>query len=157
MITTNHATHDDIGLPVPMPDLTRDVEMQADELRSDNKHQGIPLARSAKQDDINKLNKPKNEHQRPTTAEVKSPTPAVGATEKCCWRGCERPFASVDDLMSHLTAEHVGSGKNHYECFWNGCERNGQNGFGSKQKVCRHLQVRIYLAAQSTCCVMAEV
>lgn len=130
----NHITVPDRGLPIPVPDPAQDVEMRAEEQCSDNIHQGMPLARNAKQDEVDKS---KDE----TTAEVKTPTPAVGVTEKCRWRGCERSFANVDDLMNHLTAVHVGSGKNHYECFWSGCERNGQNGFGSKQKVCRHLQM----------------
>jgi hypothetical protein len=134
-ITANHVTPVDVGLPVPVPDLAQDAEMpvRAEEQHSDNKHQGIPSARNTKQDEVNK---PKNE-RRPTTTEVKT------STEKCRWRGCERLFENVDDLMNHLTVVHVGSGKNHYECLWSGCERNGQNGFGSKQKVCRHLQVRI--------------
>lgn len=139
VITTNHATLVGGGLPVPVRDLTQDAERQAEEQRSDNKHQGMPLAGNAKQDEINK---PKNE-RHPATAEVKMSTPAVVITGKCRWHGCERSFTNVDDLMNHLTSVHVGSGKNHYECFWSGCERNGQNGFGSKQKVCRHLQVRI--------------
>jgi hypothetical protein len=131
VITANHA--------IPVPDVAQDTEMRAEEQRLDNKNQGMPLTRNVKQDEISE---PKNEG-RPTTAEVKTSTPPVGITEKCRWRGCEGSFANVDDLMNHLTAVHVGSGKNHYECLWNGCERNGQNGFGSKQKVCRHLQVRI--------------
>jgi hypothetical protein len=144
VMTTDHTTLADVGLPDPVPNLEQDVEMRVEEQRSDDRDQDMPLAGSAKQDEIDK---PKNEHQDPTTVEVKIPTPTMGAAEKCGWHGCELSFASVDDLMNHLTAEHVGSGKNHYECFWNGCERNGQNGFGSKQKVCRHLQVRISLAA----------
>ena len=140
IITPNHPTHVGVGSPVPVRDLAQDAERQAEEQRSDNKHQGMLLAGNAKQDENIK---PKNE-RRLTTAEVKMPTPAVGITEKCGWHGCERSFANVDDLMNHLTSVHVGSGKNHYECFWSGCERNGQNGFGSKQKVCRHLQVRIF-------------
>jgi hypothetical protein len=136
-ITANDVTLVDVGLPVPVPDLAQDAEMRAEEQHSDNKHQGMPLASNVKQDEVNET---KNE----TTAEDKTSTPVVGITEKCRWRGCERSFANVDDVMNHLTAVHVGSGKNHYECFWNGCERNGQSGFGSKQKVCRHLQVRIY-------------
>lgn len=132
----NHVTRVDVELSVPVPDLAQDTEMRDVEQSLDYKHQGMPLARNAKQDEVNK---PKDE----TTTEVKTSTPAVGTTEKCRWRGCERSFANVDDLMNHLTEVHVGSGKNHYECFWDGCERNGQSGFGSKQKVCRHLQVRI--------------
>ena len=143
MITANHATLVDVGLPDPVPDLSQDVEMRAEEQLSDNKHQGIPLARNAKQDKINKM----KSERHPRTAEDKTSAPAECITEKCRWRGCEHSFENVDDLMNHLTAVHVGSGKNHYECFWNGCERNGQNGFGSKQKVCRHLQVSICLSS----------
>ena len=155
---TNHATVADVGLPAES-DQTQDVEMRVEEQPSENIDQDMPLAGGVKQDDTNKLNEPKDEDQSSTIAEIKPSTPATGTTEKCCWRGCERSFASVDDLMGHLTAEHVGSGKNHYECFWNGCERNGQNGFGSKQKVCRHLQVRIFAAAHfiSTYYVTAEI
>ena len=144
MITTDHATLPDVGL-LAEPNLAQDVEMQVEEERLNTNDQDMPLARSAKQDDTSEPNEPKNEGQSPTTAGVKPSSPTMGATGKCGWIGCERSFANVDDLMSHLTAEHVGSGKNHYECFWNGCERNGQNGFGSKQKVCRHLQVRTSL------------
>ena len=158
VITTDHASLADVGLPAES-NLVQDVEMQVEEQRSDNNDQDMLLARSLKQDDINELNEPKNEDQTLTTAEVKPSSPTICATGKCGWRGCERSFANVDDLMSHLTAEHVGSGKNHYECFWNGCERNGQNGFGSKQKVCRHLQVRTSLAVRciSTCYLTSEV
>ena len=137
VITANHATLVDVGLPVPVPDLSHDAEMRAEEHCLDNKPQGVPLTRNTKQDEINK---PKNE-RRPT---ANASTPTVCVTERCRWRGCEHTFTNIDDLMNHLTAVHVGSGKNYYECFWNGCERNGQNGFGSKQKVCRHLQVRIF-------------
>jgi hypothetical protein len=145
--STNHAAPADVGLPAEH-DLAQDVEMRVEEQPSENIDQDMPLAGGVKQDDTNKLNEPKDEDQSLTIAEIKPSTPTTGTTEKCCWRRCERSFASVDDLMGHLTAEHVGSGKNHYECFWNGCERNGQNGFGSKQKVCRHLQVRIYPTTQ---------
>lgn len=59
----------------------------------------------------------------------------------CKWLGCQERFVSCETLMAHLTAEHVGGGKNHYGCFWDGCGRNGESGFKSKQKICRHLQV----------------
>lgn len=60
----------------------------------------------------------------------------------CKWSDCQERFTSCEALMAHVTAEHVGGGKNHYGCFWDGCGRNGENGFKSKQKICRHLQVR---------------
>lgn len=62
-------------------------------------------------------------------------------THRCHWQGCSLEFALLDELTAHLAAAHVGSGRAHYECFWEGCERNGERGFTSKQKICRHLQV----------------
>lgn len=59
----------------------------------------------------------------------------------CKWSDCQEWFATCEDLMAHVTAKHVGSGKNYYGCLWEGCRRNGENGFKSKQKICRHLQV----------------
>ena len=64
------------------------------------------------------------------------------ADHPCKWLDCQERFASCEALMAHVTVEHVGGGKNHYGCFWDGCGRNGENGFKSKQKICRHLQVR---------------
>lgn len=58
----------------------------------------------------------------------------------CKWLDCQERFATCEDLMTHVTAKHVGSGKNYYGCLWEGCGRNGDNGFKSKQKICRHLQ-----------------
>jgi len=131
----------DVILPIPSPDPGQDVEMRDEEQLSDNKQQIITSGGNAKQDDTNKET---NEQPAPsTTAKDQTPPAEMGGSGKCCWRGCERSFSSVDDLMNHLTAEHVGSGKNHYECFWRDCERNGGKGFSSKQKVCRHLQVRV--------------
>jgi len=112
--------------------------MRDEEQCSDNKQQIIPSGGSAKQDEMNKQT---DEQRRSTIAEDKPLTPEIGGSRKCCWRECECSFASVDDLMNHLTGEHVGAGKNHYECLWGDCERNGEKGFSSKQKVCRHLQM----------------
>jgi hypothetical protein len=63
------------------------------------------------------------------------------ADHPCKWLDCQERFASCQALMAHITAEHVGGGRNHYGCFWDGCGRNGDKGFKSKQKICRHLQV----------------
>ena len=64
------------------------------------------------------------------------------ADHPCKWSDCQEGFATCEALMAHITVEHVGCGKNHYECFWDGCGRNGDKGFKSKQKICRHIQVR---------------
>ncbi|TFY78057.1 hypothetical protein EWM64_g5955 [Hericium alpestre] len=58
----------------------------------------------------------------------------------CQWYGCDKTFSSVDELTAHINAEHVGGGKAQYECLWEGCTRNGEKGFASKQKICRHIQ-----------------
>ncbi|KII87429.1 hypothetical protein PLICRDRAFT_113115 [Plicaturopsis crispa FD-325 SS-3] len=59
----------------------------------------------------------------------------------CHWLDCGLDFPSCAALTEHLAAAHVGAGKAHYDCFWEGCARHGvKNGFSSKQKICRHLQ-----------------
>ncbi|CAL1714748.1 unnamed protein product [Somion occarium] len=58
----------------------------------------------------------------------------------CRWIGCGQMFVSCDELTVHINAAHVGGGKAHYDCYWEGCNRNGESGFASKQKICRHLQ-----------------
>lgn len=61
---------------------------------------------------------------------------------RCHWKNCTETYPTVDALTEHITAAHVGGGKAHYDCFWNDCPRNGEKGFSSKQKICRHIQVR---------------
>jgi len=139
-MTTDHGPLPDVVLPIPALSPGQDVEMPDEEQRSDIKQPGILLAGHANQDNVNDGD---NGHQGSTTADSKILAPKMEVAEKCQWRACELSFTSVDDLMNHLTTEHVGSGKNRYGCFWIGCDRNGENGFNSKQKVCRHLQVRI--------------
>ncbi|KAI0352326.1 hypothetical protein OH77DRAFT_1506035 [Trametes cingulata] len=58
----------------------------------------------------------------------------------CRWTGCGQSFESCDTLTEHIASTHIGSGKAHYDCFWEGCNRNGENGFASKQKISRHMQ-----------------
>ncbi|KAI0051033.1 hypothetical protein FA95DRAFT_1580930 [Auriscalpium vulgare] len=59
---------------------------------------------------------------------------------QCKWRDCGACFIGIDDLTAHISTVHVGAGRAHYECFWDGCNRSGEKGFGSKQKICRHIQ-----------------
>lgn len=68
------------------------------------------------------------------------PHDCATSAHPCRWTGCFSSFDSCDALTEHLTNAHVGFGKRTYECFWDGCGRNGENGFSSKQKVLRHLQ-----------------
>lgn len=65
---------------------------------------------------------------------------------ECRWKDCDhRSFSTCDELTAHITEVHIGGGRAHYECFWDGCTRNGDQGFQSKQKICRHVQVRVHV------------
>jgi len=79
--------------------------------------------------------------QTPTA--IGSPTTSSTEIEghTCLWESCGVSFETCDDLMSHMSTVHVGSGKPQYDCYWEGCMRNGEKGFSSRQKICRHLQV----------------
>lgn len=74
-------------------------------------------------------------------SESPPPNHQCSGTHKCHWKDCGQTFPTCDELTSHITAVHVGAGKAQYECFWEGCNRSGDRGFSSKQKICRHLQV----------------
>lgn len=139
-VTADDATIASTISPIQDPDVEMQDRDQHSHPQSDK--QDVPSNRNVKQCDVaEKLSK----DERSLSAEDKRSSSVLDGTEKCCWGECGLSFASVDDLMSHLTTDHVGSGKNHYECFWSNCERSGKKGFSSKQKVCRHLQVRICL------------
>jgi len=85
---------------------------------------------------------------QPQTTSSGSSTPApqddlhsCTDSHECRWRDCGLSFASCSELTAHITTTHIGSGKAQYECFWYQCTRNQNNGFQSKQKICRHVQV----------------
>ena len=88
-------------------------------------------------------------HPIPTPSASPPPSPHHDCTTSqhiCKWAPsnsatpCNASFATCALLTEHLTTEHVGTGKSSYECHWDGCSRKGEQGFGSKQKVLRHLQ-----------------
>ncbi|KAF9531789.1 hypothetical protein CPB83DRAFT_848739 [Crepidotus variabilis] len=64
----------------------------------------------------------------------------IDVSHECRWVNCRLKFPSCDALTAHINNDHVGAGKAKYECFWDGCTRNGCQGFTSKQKICRHVQ-----------------
>lgn len=80
-----------------------------------------------------------------TTTIFASPEDCNSATHRCRWKDCSFYFSTCNDLTMHITSDHIGGGKAHYECFWEGCPRNGGQGFQSKQKICRHVQVKLLL------------
>ncbi|GAA5976978.1 hypothetical protein JCM11641_002214 [Rhodosporidiobolus odoratus] len=57
----------------------------------------------------------------PSTYSTPCATPLV---HRCKWRLCTLSFSTTSDLMTHLSEEHVGSGKGRYTCEWEGCERS---------------------------------
>ena len=71
------------------------------------------------------------------------PSHDCSGTHVCKWQICTQTFPSCNDLTAHIASVHIGGGKAHYECLWEGCNRHGTNGFSSKQKISRHLQVRV--------------
>ncbi|KAI8996548.1 hypothetical protein BD414DRAFT_512920 [Trametes punicea] len=95
--------------------------------------------------------------QTPSSSSTTSPTPTAApegspptpvpehdcsapSAHVCKWTGCGQSFSSCDSLTEHIASAHIGSGRAHYDCFWEGCNRHGENGFASKQKISRHMQ-----------------
>ncbi|KAG9312960.1 hypothetical protein JVU11DRAFT_6396 [Chiua virens] len=76
----------------------------------------------------------------PSPVPSNPPAHDCSGTHACKWNGCTESFSSCDDLTAHIASVHIGGGKAHYDCFWEGCNRHGTNGFSSKQKISRHLQ-----------------
>jgi hypothetical protein len=110
-ILANHLLHDHLGIVIRDPS---PVSFQGDEIR------------------VGEIPQPKSSPH--------SPREFFGIYT-CQWQSCEEVFSTCEELTEHIAAIHVGAGKAHYQCFWKGCNRHGDNGFSSKQKICRHLQV----------------
>jgi hypothetical protein len=79
-----------------------------------------------------------------TTTIFSSPEDCNSTTHRCRWKDCSFYFNTCTDLTKHITSDHIGGGKAHYECFWESCPRNGDQSFQSKQKICRHVQVKLF-------------
>jgi hypothetical protein len=73
---------------------------------------------------------------------------SCSGVHECKWKECGLFFPTCPELTAHITAIHIGSGQTQYECFWEHCSRNGTNGFQSKQKICRHVQVRSFFPGE---------
>ncbi|TFK71603.1 hypothetical protein BDN72DRAFT_425210 [Pluteus cervinus] len=129
----NHLLQDHLGLPAP--GLHRISQPVDQEVNTSTTH--ISPAISAVELDIGPpVNGPCVSTQ---TAQLEV-TQQCHSSHPCLWVGCGMNFPVCNELTAHLTVAHVGSGKAQYECYWENCNRNGENGFGSKQKICRHLQ-----------------
>lgn len=56
-------------------------------------------------------------------------------------RTCGKMFGSMQDIVSHITVEHVGGPEcTTHACFWHGCERKGRP-FKAKYKLVNHIRV----------------
>lgn len=54
---------------------------------------------------------------------------------------CKKNYCTMQELISHLTAEHVNlSGQSSYVCLWEDCSRQ-RNPFKAKYKLINHLRV----------------
>jgi uncharacterized C2H2 Zn-finger protein len=54
---------------------------------------------------------------------------------------CSKTFTSMQDIVSHLTMEHVGGPEViQHCCFWENCPRNGK-AFKAKYKLVNHIRV----------------
>ncbi|UYV80450.1 ZIC4 [Cordylochernes scorpioides] len=63
----------------------------------------------------------------------------------CRWlereKACTRTFASMHDIVAHITVDHVGGPEcTHHACFWMECPRNGRP-FKAKYKLVNHIRV----------------
>ncbi|GJJ11288.1 hypothetical protein Clacol_005520 [Clathrus columnatus] len=71
-------------------------------------------------------------------------TPKIGQSDLFCrWHACPLAnvaFVSSEELTQHITDAHVGMGNSRYHCYWGDCNRHGESGFSSKQKILRHIQ-----------------
>lgn len=146
-VLASHLLQDHLGLPNPSPQVIRTNEPTTPVSPIWEPHPRHAEATTAQAGGITTppQSTASSNSQSPEPACPPTPTPEhdcnAPSAHVCRWIGCGQKFANCDDLTAHINATHVGSGKAHYDCYWEGCARNGESGFASKQKICRHLQV----------------
>jgi hypothetical protein len=133
-----HLMSDHLGVWSPvgnsqLPTPTEPVPQDTFDEMSQISHHGSTFESAISQDDSSSFNSMPESFATPEISNA--------ATHRCRWTGCSFHFNTCDELTMHITSDHVGGGKAHYDCFWEGCARNGDQGFQSKQKICRHVQV----------------
>lgn len=120
-ILANHLLHDHLGLPLASP-TSHHALWPMSEPYQRPESQPISVKSSPKEMNLDDIDNNVTFHP-------------------CRWKGCTRTLSSHAELTDHLNVAHIGAGKAQYECYWEGCQRNGERSFSSKQKICRHLQV----------------
>ncbi|KAG0190251.1 hypothetical protein DFQ28_002288 [Apophysomyces sp. BC1034] len=71
-----------------------------------------------------------------------SPLPSEEDEEEsfsCHWAKCHCKMPTLDQLMTHLREEHIGSGKAAYHCEWSGCPRK-MKPFMKRHKMHNHMR-----------------
>ncbi|KAI8393361.1 uncharacterized protein BYT42DRAFT_550762 [Radiomyces spectabilis] len=76
-----------------------------------------------------------------TTTTVTGGQPSLRqALHVCQWKGCTKPpMARFDQLIRHIHADHIQSGKPAYFCEWAGCLRNHKP-FFKRHKMYNHMR-----------------
>lgn len=58
----------------------------------------------------------------------------------CNWEECPAPrYETTEQLVQHVTREHIGNRKPEYVCHWNGCRRKGEL-LANRRKLVTHMQ-----------------
>ncbi|KAF0290389.1 Zinc finger protein GLIS2 [Amphibalanus amphitrite] len=58
---------------------------------------------------------------------------------RCGWEGCQQQLASQQQLVVHVTSQHVQLASSTYRCLWRGCSRRRQ-GFNARYKMFVHIR-----------------
>ncbi|KAI9595627.1 hypothetical protein BDF19DRAFT_385180 [Syncephalis fuscata] len=61
----------------------------------------------------------------PTSHEVKTDSIQPAPEVLCRWTNCGTTFGDLQDLVEHLSIEHIGRKRHNYACYWEGCSRKG--------------------------------
>ena len=137
----SHLLHDHLGISLPYSPTPDDCDPTSIILDGEQRLSDatLPSPRSAFAS-TSIFGSPPAPLQPATVTLASEPTQPI----VCMWQPCSEAqtvFASAADLTAHITDVHVGAGNSRYHCMWEGCNRHGEAGFSSKQKILRHIQV----------------
>lgn len=145
-LLAQHLMNDHLGLPAPYPYPPPLPGPSSQQLTLSP----VSVPQSAHQSDILNVQSPLLETSSSSESRASTPISRSDTSSEvvvCRWKDCGKYFPSCDELTAHINADHIGGGKAHYECFWDQCTRNGSQGFQSKQKISRHVQVSLHFSS----------